>query len=81
MDEDYHLVQQPDGMWLDTRYRFGPGDKLRILEGPHKGRIATVTTLDAQMRVDDALETVACCNTALAALVGELSGLHQAADN
>jgi len=67
MEEPNYLVKQPDGMWLDTRYRFGPGDKLRILEGPHRGRIATVTTLGAQMQVDGRSVAVACYNTELVA--------------
>ena len=41
-------------MWIDTRYRFSPSDKLRIVEDPRKGRIATVTTLGVQIRVDGA---------------------------
>ena len=45
-----YLRKRADGMWVDTRYRFGPGDLVRILERPHQGRIATVTTLGAQMQ-------------------------------
>ena len=67
MDETDYLVKQTDGMWVDTRYRFGPGDKLRILEGPHRGRITTVTTLGAQMQVNGVSVTVACYNTELVA--------------
>ena len=67
MEQGNYLVQQPDGMWKDTRYRFGPGALVRILEGSHQGRIATVSTLGAQMHEDGAWVTVACYNTALVA--------------
>ena len=58
-----YLRKRADPVWVDTRYRLGPGDKVRILEDPHQGRIATVTTLGAQMRADWVLVSVACYNT------------------
>ena len=67
MEEANYLVKRPDGHWKDTRYQFGPGDKRRILQGPHKDRLATVTTLGAQMDVDGVMVTVACYHTALVA--------------
>ena len=52
------FVRQRDGKWLDQRVPFVRGDRLRITKGPHAGKIATVSTRFAQMRVDGHWETV-----------------------
>ena len=44
MRPDY-LVQRPDGSVVDTRFRFGRDDRVRITQGPNAGRLATVESL------------------------------------
>ena len=42
-----YLVQLPDGTWLDVRYRFKPGDAVRITSGDHAGKVGKVETRSA----------------------------------
>ena len=44
MRPDY-LIDRPDGSVLDTRLRFGRDARVRIIDGPHSGRLATVESL------------------------------------
>ena len=59
------FVRQRDGKWLDQRVPFVCGDRLRITKGPHAGKIATVSTRFAQMRVDGQWKTVLGYNAVL----------------
>ena len=44
MRPDY-LILRPDGSVMDTRLRFGRDARVRITQGPHAGRPATVESL------------------------------------
>ena len=57
MDLKY-LRQLPDGTWLDTRFKYARGDNVRIVQGPLRGRIATVENRVAQLRIGDQLVSV-----------------------
>ena len=45
MDLPDYLIKRSDGSVLDTRLRFGRDDRVRITQGPHAGRLATVESL------------------------------------
>ena len=40
-----YIVDLPGGGVMDTRLRFGRDDRVRITQGPHAGRTATVESL------------------------------------
>ena len=42
MPETDHLKQFPNGKWMDTRYKFSRGTRVRLIDGPDLGRHATV---------------------------------------
>jgi len=42
MPETDHLKQLPNGKWMDTRYKFSRGTRVRLIDGPDLGRHATV---------------------------------------
>ena len=42
MTSDKYLLQLPNGKWMDTRYRFSRGTRVRNIDGPDRGRQATV---------------------------------------
>ena len=44
MRPDY-LILRADGSVVDTRLRFGRDARVRITQGPHTGRLATVESL------------------------------------
>ena len=48
MDTPRHFVRLPDGSLEDTRYRYARGTKVRVIEGPHKGHVATVNSCVGQ---------------------------------
>ena len=45
MDRPDYLIQRPDGSVVDTRLGFGRDARVRITQGPHAGRLATVESL------------------------------------
>ena len=47
------LKQRPDGLWEDTRFRFGPGTKVLIIEGLYEGQEAVIDTLVGVTQGDD----------------------------
>ena len=40
-----YIVDLPGGGVMDTRYFYARGDRVRITQGPHAGRLATVESL------------------------------------
>ena len=42
MPNTQYLQQLPNGKWMDTRYKYGRGTRVRLIDGPHRGRQATV---------------------------------------
>ena len=42
MTSDKYLLQLPNGKWMDTRYRFSRGTRVRLIDGPYRGRLAKV---------------------------------------
>ena len=48
-----YLKQRPDGKWEETRYHFGPGDRVLITSGPHEGEEAVIDTVAGVTRGDD----------------------------
>lgn len=40
-DTEY-LRQLPNGKWMDTRYKYGRRTRVRLIDGPHRRRLATV---------------------------------------
>ena len=42
MTNDQYLRRLPNGKWMDTRYRFSRGTRVRLIDGPDRGRQATV---------------------------------------
>ena len=50
--EDPYVVRGSDGLWYETRYKFGRGDRVRVLRGEFGGLTGTVESLVAQMMVD-----------------------------
>ena len=42
MPETEYLKQLPNGRWMDTRYKFSRGTQVRLIDGPDRGRLATV---------------------------------------
>ena len=51
MNEPYYQ-RLPDGRILDTRCKYGRGDRVRINGGDLEGSVGTVDSIVAQMRVD-----------------------------
>jgi hypothetical protein len=47
------LKQRPDGLWEDTRYRFGPDTRILITGGPYEGQEAVIDTLAGSTQGDD----------------------------
>ena len=45
MDRPDYLIKRPDGSVVDTRLGFGRDARVRITQGPHVGRLATVESL------------------------------------
>ena len=54
-----YLQKQPDGKWIDTRYRFSRGDQVMIIKGPMKGRIGVVDSRLGQVPQDGRLVVTA----------------------
>ena len=48
-----YLKQRPDGLWEDTRFRFGPGTLILITGGIHEGQEAVIDTLVGVTQGDD----------------------------
>ncbi|MEE9247094.1 MAG: hypothetical protein V3U79_00140 [Dehalococcoidia bacterium] len=44
MTSDQHLRQLPNGKWMDTRYKFRRGTRVQLIDGPNRGRQATVSS-------------------------------------
>ena len=42
MPDTEYLQQLPNGKWMDTRYKFGRGTQVRLINGPNRGRKGTV---------------------------------------
>jgi hypothetical protein len=42
MPNTEHLKQLPNGKWMDTRHKFSRGTRVRLIDGTHRGRLATV---------------------------------------
>lgn len=59
MEPSPYLQRQPDGKWIDTRYRFARGDKVVIIEGPMKGRVGAVDSRLGQVPKDGRLVATA----------------------
>ena len=59
MEPPPYLQEQPDGKWIDTRYRFARGDKVAITKGPMKGRIGIVDSRLGQVPKDGRLVATA----------------------
>ena len=48
-----YFMKRPDGLWEDTRWRFGRGDRVRIISGDYAGCVGTVESIVAQMKIGD----------------------------
>ena len=48
MASDPYLIQQPNGTWRETRFRFKPGDRVAITAGTYAGQQAVVESLTGQ---------------------------------
>ena len=42
MSDTEYIQQLPNGKWMDTRYKFSRGTRVRLVNGPERGRQATV---------------------------------------
>ena len=42
MPNTQYLQQLPNGKWMDTRYQFSRGTRVRLTGGPNRGSRATV---------------------------------------
>ena len=49
---DSYLVRGPDGRLTDTRFKYGRGDRVRIIRGVDGGTSGTVESLLGQINVD-----------------------------
>ena len=50
-EHDSYLVRGPDGRLTDTRCKYGPGDRVRIIRGANGGISGTVDSLVGQVMV------------------------------
>ena len=51
-EHDSYLVRGPDGRLNDTRFKYGRGDRVRIIRGVNGGETGTDESLLGQIMVD-----------------------------
>ena len=50
---DPYFKQRPDGLWEDTRLKYGPGTRVSIIVGRYQGQEAIIDTLLGVTQGDD----------------------------
>ena len=58
MTNDSYLQRLPDSRYVDVRYRFSRGSRVRMMSGHYKEQSGTVESRVAQMMVDGHSVTV-----------------------